>query len=360
MKFDLNTKNIDFNPDNLSKLDLEKVLELLDDSCDYDKYKDTILNSEEIDLTKENILSDINMIIDNLDDSLTPLEKLRTIYICFGKLFSYDYRVCEDIKYGILKTININKYIGRYQTCIQIPSILCYYLNRIDGIKASVIERKLDNNRNEYGNNHVANKVEVMINEKQHETYLLDLTLDLYLIQSGCRTMHFGYEDNINGEYDIIPQIVNYEIDKKLGLLTNDNYTNRKINEIKEYISRIDFQNKSSKEILDTYIISILPLIKTFPGYHEGKQYINMIFKNVLKTNYKEFNLYFRNGNATNFKTCFLLEYENYQKWIIYSNKLGLMSTSVDNINNMIENGWQTNSSSLKKLLNKKKVYRKY
>lgn len=348
------TFNLDiYNPNIHSFKDsnVERMLELLEDSNEHSEYKQSVLGSEVIDLSEENVLGDINSIIHNIDSSLTPLEKLRLIYISLGYLFSYDYRVIDDTRYATDKVIDMNNHVGRYQTCVQISDILCKVLNGIDGIDVKVIERRLDNSNNKYGQNHVANEVRIKNEFGDTESYLLDLTLDLYLIQSGCRTMHFGYETGPNGEYDIIPHIDTDRIDQKLGLVSGSLYTDESISIAKENIKRFDFRNMDSKEIVDYRIINLLPLVKTFPGYHEGRQYINMLFKELLQVKYKEFNMYAKDGDLTNFKTCFLLQLEDYEKWIIYSNKLGLISTDKDSLKDMLENEWTTNSETLKKLI---------
>ena len=168
------------------------------------KLKEEIIQSELSDLSYEDVLSDISLLVNNIPEDLTPLQKVRWIYVHLGKLFSYDYRAANDINYGIKKDINPSKFIGRYQTCIQISEILSLILNDIDGVECRVVQRKLPNVRFEFRKHHVGD--EVILEDNGHRLKLmLDLTLDLYLTQSGCRTMHFGYEDDDTGTYDIIP-----------------------------------------------------------------------------------------------------------------------------------------------------------
>ena len=54
--------------------------------------------------------------------------------------------------------------------------------------------------------------------------YILDLTLDLYLIQSGCQTKSFAYETDSLNTYEIIPSTDIVNIDEKLGLIDNGCY----------------------------------------------------------------------------------------------------------------------------------------
>lgn len=196
------------------KVSFSRVLELLEDPEDLNetklesltKLKEKIISDEVLDLNDENILSDIELVLYNMPNDISSKEKVRWVYIGLGNLFSYDYRIADDIKYGKDKVINPSVYIGRYQTCIQISEIMNIVLNQIDGVESKTIERKLNGYRSFSGENHVANEVKVKTDDGNYETYLLDLTLDLYLIQSGCKTRHFGFESGQNGEYDIIPQ----------------------------------------------------------------------------------------------------------------------------------------------------------
>lgn len=353
----LNISNNNIDLHNFSKADIERIMKLLDDTDELANLKNDVIESEKLDLSEENILDDINLCIDSIDDNLTSLEKLRMIYICLGHLFSYDYRVIDDIRFATDKVIDMSYYVGRYQTCLQISEVLATVLNSV-GIEAKVIERKLEHIREDYGQNHVANEVRIKNKDGIYEKYLLDLTLDLYLIQSNCRTLHFGYESGPNGEYDIIPQIDNYEMDKKLGVMYSDRYTNDLITDLKKNIRNIDL-SKSRKEIIDFKILNMFPLGMKFPGYYEGKQYINMIFKELLQEQYREFNIYSRDGDMTNFKTCFLISSEEYEKWLIYSHKFGLLSTDRSNIRNMLEDEWQTNSETLKSIVFKSKQKKK-
>ena len=153
-------------------------------------------------------------------DNLTLLEKVRWIYIKAGELFSYDYTILDgdsvprvDLKEG---------YINSYQTCFGVSEILSMLLNHIDpGIKCNVIERE-GVNRGRFEEKHRANEV-IIGNEK----YILDLTLDLYLIQSGCQTKEFGFSSSPDVDYDIISLNECREMDEKMGLLKNGEYTDK-------------------------------------------------------------------------------------------------------------------------------------
>lgn len=139
-------------------------------------------------------------------------------------------------------------------------------------------------------------------------------------------------------------------MDLNLGLLDND-YTDDKIVEIKEILNNTDYSNMTPKEIIDYKITTISSLIKKFSGYHEGKRYISMLFDELLKEKYGEFNISSKRDSNTNLKTCYMIQHDDYVKWIIYSNRVGFMSTNENGLRNMLENDWETRSSSLKELI---------
>lgn len=333
--------------------------ELLNDLDNYDNHikenlrlkKLKILEEETVSF-EDNIYSDIKKIISNIPDNLSNIEKLRYIYINLGRLFNYDYRVAYDYNY-VNKRIDLNSYIEQHATCIQITEILNNILNNIDGISSETIQRKIDNMRGAYGHDHVANKVKIKINDDIIETYLLDLTLDLYLIQSGCKTMHFGYENDINADYDIIPQIDNQEIDKKLKF--NTLYMDNIINDIRE-----KFNNQYNDiTLINQKLLIINSLIKKNMGYHEGKQFINLLFLKLLNCNYKEYNILKKDekDNIINFKTIFKIEYNDYIKWIIYSKKYGLIAIDEVILKQLFNNNWITRSTNLFNEINQSKLY---
>lgn len=349
--FNLDLDKLNVNIHHFDENEMQIMIKLLDDSFSIEEKRQGVLNSKGINLSDENIVEPLHYVMNSIPSDLNALEKLRYVYISLGHLFSYDYRVIDDISYATDKIIDMESYVGRYQTCIQISNILATILNDIDGIEAKVIERKLPNIREEYGQNHVANSVRVRNSYGDYESYLLDLTLDLYLIQAGCRTLHFGYETGPNGEYDIIPQTDTDIIDDNINILSDELYTDDIIRIIKNNILKYDMKSTNSRELVDYRIKNMLPLVKTFPGYYEGKQYIDMMFKELLKIRYKEFNLYSRNEEFTNFKTVFQIDTGDYTKWVMYSNICGLIATDEDTIRNMLEIDWDTNSKTLKKVL---------
>ena len=361
------------DPDKLYKdLNPEKAEVLLKDENDLGeeslerlkKIKREIIENEFVNLSDEDVLSDIKLLKENIPKELTPLEKVRWLYINIGKLFSYDYRVANDPKYGYGKKINTNEFINRYQTCVQISEILNKVFNGelddedfpIEGVESKTIKRILMESRGQYGEDHVANEVIVDSTEGKIRL-MLDLTLDLYLIQSDCYTKHFGYEDDGTG-YDIISKVEDIEMDKKLGFVMDENdYTDTRINNAKELIKEYSKTFGSSKDFVEYKVKLINQLTKKFVGYNEGKLYLDMLLKKLLKEYYKEFNLYYNKEGEVNLKTVYAIISGDYEKWIMYSNRLGLVSTSQESLRNMLEGDWQTNSSSLLELVKNEKKY---
>lgn len=303
-----------------------------------------LLKKEMDNLDSVNIYDQINNIILNIPKNASSLEKVRFVYLQLGFLFSYDYRIAYDNKY-LYNGIKNNNYIRKYQTCLQISEILNNILNTIDGVKSTVISRKIDNLRGTYTHDHVANKVEVE-NNGITSYYLLDLTLDLFYIQSGLKTRHFGFETDKYSTYDIIPQIDNIEMDKKLDIPANWFNTDELVTEIKKefYI----LENKlDPSQLINSKLDKINLLLKNFHGYYEGKQFINYLFKEILQTEYKEYNLFFLKDNIIDLKTCFKISYKGYTKWVMYSKILGIIAVDTEMIEFYLNNGYQTKSVSL-------------
>lgn len=292
------------------------------------------------DINDSNIVSDINLILFNIPENVTPLEKARWLYIKLGELFSYDYRVASFPDEVAKKLTFEDNYVGSFQTCVQISQIMDIVLNSLgNDCKSRTIECPGDF-RGVYGAAHRANEVEFSNGEK----YVLDLTLDLYLIQSGCQTKHFGYTSP-NGNYDIMPLVECESIDKKFGLIKNGEYTDKKINDLKSRLNNIDYTNMTEEEILEYKIRELNSLIPKFRGSHEGKMYLEKLFIEVLKSRFKEYNLTQQREDRMQLATVF--NFIDDGLWYIYSPNLGLMKTSKENIKALLNSGWQTRSQSI-------------
>ena len=295
----------------------------------------------------ENIISDLNLLMLNIPDELTPLEKVRWIYIKAGELFSYDYTFLDGENRNIRFDMD---YVDRFETCIEITEILNLILNNIDSdnISCKTVERR-GNIRGDYNQEHVANMVSLSTGEK----ILIDLTLDLYLIQSGCKTHDFGF-NQLDGDEDIISLRECEIMDQKMGLIKYGEYTDKKISDTKSKIYSMDFSDMSFEEIIDYKINEINKIMYSFKGFQEGKNYVNKLFLEILKTQYKEYNLKYKNGQMI---SAFKITNTESDVWYIFTNTLGLIKSSPEKIISMLDHGWDTRSLSLDEdLYNEKRM----
>ncbi len=280
-----------------------------------------------------NICGDIELILANIPDNLTDLEKVRWVYINLGKLFSYDLKVLDN-KEIYKKDINyqrgITTYVNRFQTCKQISQIFISILKELN-IKANLIERTIIGRH--YADNHIAIETTV-----DGEKYLMDLTLDLYLIQSGCQTKEFGYSNNSDGDYNIIPLSDDKQIDSKLGLLKDDYYTDEIIKKL------VNINNLTDKLSIITSEFK-----QFFEGAHEALLFYKKVFIESLTNeeleNFKTYNLYYIDEEYINFCSVFVFS-DNLM--YLYDKYLGFVITDNNKINAMLNNGFKTNSNTLK------------
>lgn len=293
---------------------------------------------------KENIVGKINLILLNIPDNCTDLEKIRYIYMKLGNLFCYDFKIIidEDLAGTALNYEQIDK----YQTCTQITEILNVILRGINKTsKAKVISR--DDNRNtKHRYTHVANEVE-FTDEVTGEKYklLLDLTLDLFRIQAGMRTMQFAYTTDAFGSYDIITLKECEQMDRKLGIINDNGYRDEKINDVKKELVNSDIS------LYDKIIYMWNKLSLNFAGSHEIRQYfiflLNKIFPNI---SYSVYNFYYGNVSQSQFASLFIIHGDD-DIYLLLDNSLGLVVTDKNNINNMLSLGWKTSSKDLSSVI---------
>jgi len=304
------------------------------------------VNLHIIDLEQENIAGSLNMLLFNVPENVSLLEKIRWLYIKAGHLFSYDYRIGSNIDLAKKDIDFENNKINRYLTCTQISYLFKLMIEYLDpNLKVNIIERKGTQIRLD-GVEHVANEVIMPTGEK----FILDLTLDLYLIQSGCKTRQFGFTTDASGSYDIISLFECAEMDKKLGLLKDNEYTDDKINRLKELMEQEKYVNAEEKLNKGLDIISSLTV--KFNGAFEAKQYMNKLLLELLNIPYGEFNMSYANDTGNQLSTCFHLESDkdNIDLWLIYNSEMGLIRTTEDRIVAMLNSGWTTKSNTLKHL----------
>ncbi len=304
---------------------------------------------EKVNVKNDNIVSDINLILFNIPENVSTLEKVRWIYIKLGELFSYDYTVVSKPKEALKELTFEDNYISPYQTCIQISQIMNIILNSLGPECKSKIVDTQDSVRGINNSTHKANSVEFSNGEK----YLLDLTLDLYLIQSGCQTKHFGFTTP-NGEYDILPLLECEKIDKSFGIIKYGEYTDKKINDMKSRLNSIDYSSMTEDEILNYKLSMLNTLVPKFRGSHEGKMYLNKLFIEVLKSRFKEYHLTLQRESIDELATIY--KFIDTDSWYLYTPNLGLFRTSKENIKSMLNSGWISKSNSLFDDLENKKT----
>lgn len=311
----------------------------------------SIINSDLIDMSSENVLGSINNAVMDTPANTSTLEKIRWIYIKLGQIFSYDYRKGLVEYQSVVNPIDMEKYVGKYQSCLEMTEVLNVILNKISGVKSRTIVRKNAEIRGHAAQDHVAN--EVVFEEDGYEFKLmLDLALDLSLIQSGAQTMHFGYEDDGSGTYTIIPQPENRDMDVKLGLIEKgQKYTNEIIRDAENEV----IHSNNPEETISSSIQLMNRLSRSFPGYHEGKQFMGLLFHRLLPCYYKEFNLYYKQDGKVNLKTFYKFELNGCEKWVMYSKDQGLLEVDPSLIAEMLNSGWTTNSRTLVENIQRRK-----
>lgn len=289
---------------------------------------------------KDNIVGKINLILLNMPKDVCDLAKVRYAYKMLGNLFSYDFSIIIDDSIAG-KEVNYDD-IQRYQTCTQISEIFNVILNNInENSKSEVIERKQNNNsHNNY--EHVANSV-AFTDTKTGIEYklLLDLTLDLFRIQSGMQTRQFAFTTDIHGTHDIISLRECEELDRELGILDPYGYTDEQIKKVGQEISELQCSTK--QKIFGMWN----RLSKKFSGAHEAKQYFESILGTVFPTlPYRSYNLYYKDVAASEFASLVIVDAEE-EIYVLLDNKLGMVFSSKENINEMMKSGWKTSSHTL-------------
>ena len=292
----------------------------------------------------ENVMDELNAIMLSIPQDADLLEKIRYVYIKVGEVFSYDYFYLEN--QDTYKVRFEEDYIDRYSTCYEISQVLALMINNIDknNIKCEVIDRPKTFVRGDEENIHVADLVTLSTGEK----FILDLTLDLHLIQSGCQTMEFGYT-TMYGDEDIISLRECEKMDEKLGFIKNGEYTDLKIKKASNELDNTDFSDKSFEEELTIKINYLNSLLVKFRGLHEAKNYIKTLLSRLVKCNFKEFNL--RKTQTEMIAVYLISDSLGNELWYIYDMNNGLAKTTPEVIFGMLQNDWDTKRASLGEVL---------
>lgn len=301
-----------------------------------------------IDLENDDIAADLNLLLINVPKNVSPLEQIRWLYIKAGHLFCYDYRISGNPDIVNRPLDFENNTISRFQTCTQISYILKLMIEFLDpNIKVNIIARKGLVERLD-GIDHVANEVILPTGEK----LLLDLTIDLYLIQSGCRTKQFAFTTDASGSYDIISLREAEDMDRRLGLIPGGEYTDDRILRMKDWLHRQhDFDTNEEKYLY--YITQISSFNMHFHSSYEGKLFVSKLFTELMDVPFREFNLTHAKGSEGQIVTCFCLyPSDEEEMWVLYNHKTGIVPTNKANILYMMNTGWVTNSNTLNNLKN--------
>ena len=288
----------------------------------------------------ENIMNDLNLIMLNIPKNLTPVEKIRWLYIKTGECFNYDYNLVNDEEPQVRYE---DDFINRYETCEEISSVFNLMLNNIDpNIKSEVMTRPVPLRGTT--REHKCNLVTLSTGEK----YILDLTLDLFLIQAGFQTKNFAFSTTAFGNEDIISLNECEEMDKKMGLIKFGEYTDKKISDAKSRINSPKNKNLDFYESVNLRIEEINKLMYKYAGFIEGRNLIIKLFSELMGYYFKEYYLTYDKEMVT----CLKVSNNNDDEiWYMYSPKFGLIKTEKENITKMLDNGWQTKSNTLEETL---------
>lgn len=298
-------------------------------------------------MIKNDVCSEIDLIVKSLPENLTDLEKVRWLYIKLGKVFSYNLDVLLDDNVYINDVVYIKgapKPIDKFQTCHQISSILVQILSdSVVNVKSKIVTREIP--QRNYFTQHEA----VAIFLDNGEKYLLDLTLDLFLIQSDCQTKEFGYSTDSESTYDILSLKETEKIDEKLNIKPKNGYLDNEIKNFKQTIKDIPFNEQN----FDTVMEKIFNKFNfCFSGVQEGKQFINKIwndiFPPVIINGIKEYNIFHNDENdSVQVVSVYLFKTNLFEKCYLYDNNSGLFITSPNKVIEMLDDGWNTRSTTL-------------
>lgn len=303
---------------------------------------------------KYDISGEIDMIVKNVPYNLEPIEIVRWIYLKLGAIFSYNLKILTEYEKSIEPLNykqNPNIPISRYQTCIQISEIFSTIINNLNipNLSAKIIPLKLENKA--YAQDHKA--VEVVYGE---EKYLMDLTLDLYLIQNEFQTKHFGFTTDIENTYDIIPISLVKKMDKNIGIEKEKEFFEKKLEKFKlERELKRDYNSYSFEENIKQLLTQMNnSLMVKLNGQHEAIRFFSEALNELLYENveFRIFNLYY-NEETFDFSICFCFTCDGEEPVMyLYDTKTGLIKTDKEKLISMLNSNWKTNSKTLVKQLN--------
>ena len=140
------------------------------------------------------------------------------------------------------------------------------------------------------------------------EKYLMDLTLDLYLIQNEFQTKHFGFTTDMENTYDIIPIGLVKKMDKNIGIEKEKEFFEKKLEKFKlERELKRDYNSYSFEENIKQLLTQMNnSLMVKLNGQHEAIRFFSEALNELLYENveFRIFNLYY-NEETFDFSICF-------------------------------------------------------
>lgn len=300
---------------------------------------------------ENNIINEFNLIINSVPQGLSDIEKMRWLYIKLGDLFCYNYFYTND---GIID-FHFNgdeDFLNKYQTCVEITEVFNYALNH-NNLHSETLKRPINDSKRHYIQDHVCNLVTLSDGSK----YILDLTLDLFLIQGGFRTRNFAYTTK-EGDEEIIPHVETKEIDQKLGLMKNEDYLDEKFDSFYIEMRKTDFKDFSFEEKTDYRMNKLSSILPKYKSFYEGKEMIDKSLAEILRS--EGFGVYQLRYNNTKMISVYIFmdifsKSDSYV-YYIYDNDIGLIKTNKEEVLNLLDNGYTTKSNSLFDVLNSGKT----
>ena len=221
----------------------------------------------------------IDMIINNMPDGLTQLEKARYIYIELGKQRRFDtryyygntstrrriYREAQLARSNPRKLRNKRTII-----CVTLSEIYRSALEQV-GIECEVVQNGT------VGDKHVIPVVTLNDEIRGSMRIRADLQQDLEAIQTGMSTVEFGTINKYERNYDVINELELKRIDQKIGYI-DEYYRDRDIDDARSEVREMN-ANESLRYILQN---SKLFANSNFNGHVERRKYFRFLLDTII------------------------------------------------------------------------------
>ena len=221
----------------------------------------------------------IDMIISNMPEGLTRLEKARYIYIELGKQRRFDTRYyygntsTRKRIYNEAQLARSNpKKLRNKRTiiCVTLSEIYKRALEQV-GIDCDVVQNGT------FGDKHVIPVVTLNDEIRGKMRIRADLQQDLEAIQTGMETVEFGTINRYERDYNVISEIELKRIDQKIGYIKDD------YRDIDIYRARSEVRDMDANESL-RYIFQNSNLFAntSFNGQVERRKYFRFLLDTVI------------------------------------------------------------------------------